>query len=292
MIDFLTRLTHRTLGLGPRLEPRLPSLYEPTSTDTGSLPLSTREIEDETDPPPAVAAALDDPLPAANRATAPAATPAGFAIRPARPRDRAEDAVALPLSLRERRKDPVPGSPRTAGERDQGRGTAERSACEPVEPTARLEESVPSPLPIASRDVRDRSPASTPEALRVERPGTEAAIARPSTRAPGPGEPPERGALPAAPHVEPDAAVRHVARERARPSSSGAPVPWIPRAARAPFPRTRRGSTTPSTPNVVVTIGRVEVRATPLPRPSRPTTPSHGAMSLDQYLRREKRGRA
>jgi hypothetical protein len=41
----------------------------------------------------------------------------------------------------------------------------------------------------------------------------------------------------------------------------------------------------PATPTIQVTIGQIEVRATPSPSPAKKPAPSTPIMSLDEYLR-------
>ena len=293
MSDFLGHLVARSLDLtaAPAVRPRLASRFEPVTQ--------------------AVAPPLEETVEEIMPAVAPATGPA-FAETPAAPQAHRPAPHPRPLShppsptARERGvtfgptdsdfSSSLSGTGRAEGRGGEGEGL--RVATEvhvtqltppqpPVQERRRGEEpKLPAPpAPARLTPARDRSapPAEPPATER--RPQVEPVIRRVEVERVFTPIPPPPAATPAAPPAP-------AAPAQAIPSV--APVPPIlqPRVQiveRDPFPTRREEPATE--PVIHVTIGRIEVRATPAPKfPVRDRKVARPAVDLEEYLRQRAKG--
>lgn len=260
------------LSPNPRMESPEPVGEQPAPARS-RRPRAMKEEESELTPepsrrePPVRPLLLPEPPqpPAAEPALAPVQTRqtrrrAVVEELEASPEPRRREQPAHPLSL------PEPSRPRTA---------ALVPAYTPIAPPPdRRIEAVPVHPAIVPAKRETPLPLSPPRAGRAE----PERVARPAERPSSSAEP--RPASPAALVPKPAPPARIVVEPRV------ALAPLMPPAVPAPI----RSTEVPA-PTIQVTIGRIEVRATPPPaQPSRPRPPAPSAVSLEEYLRRRSKG--
>ena len=287
MSDFLSHLAARALDAAPVIQPRPLTMFEPWPT-AGALgarrppditpdDVSTTAVSAERVRPPAVnvpapvvppvesnrsarrpAAPITDDAPAA----AVPSTRSDFPARSAAPRDPASSPTIAPII--ERTVSPAiavpqPVPPPIVDRRDEAHRPAE-----PTLPVERL---------IVERKRIDRAPEKTP--VPVLTPQTDLV---------------EKSTAPVtSPSIIQPVVERVIDRreditpltQSSNARSSSTQVTTTPGAPLEP----------PAPPVIHVTIGRVEVRATPPPAPLRRTPPVTSTMSLEEYLRSRNGGR-
>jgi len=266
MSDFLTNLAVRSVGAAGAIQPRLPALFEPPRPTGRSLPAPVidspaEQTQDEVSQPP--------------RNSDPASEWAPVRRTPReipRPGEQPEEAQVTSRPIV-----PVPQLSPTPVVRP----APETKSVGPQPPVPRPPAQPlwqPPAVPAAARpvpEIRERmEPAPAPQLPRPERksPSVETVEARPLA--------PRAALPPSAPPEAPRAAVRPLVKPRVTPRFES------PRTAAA-APRAKAAE-----PVIHVTIGRIEVRATPPPAETRKERAAAApVMSLDQYLRsRAKRG--
>ncbi len=254
MSDFLNRLVDRTLQLAPVVQPRLASLFEPQPTAAAPETV-TLPVDSQSSEaaPEAVSSTISLPIQAS---------------RPALSETVAVDARA-------HRKTIIAEDP----------GSAEQPANPP--PSLR-------PPPLPGNDLKTHNvPDAEPAALHEKRSAFSAEAVNSSSAA-------ENFVTRTAKEKELRLDSPAKNRQRVQPTliSPKPPSMTIPYEAQQPIRTTRRDNAQASIPaeqpeTVVVTIGRVDVRAVFTP-PTATRQPTHEAakpMSLDQYLKQRSEGR-
>jgi hypothetical protein len=259
MSDYLNRLVDRTLHLSPVVQPRLASLFEPPPT--AAEPETATMLETKSTPGDSQSSA--------------AAPEVSLPTQASRP------ALSDPVGVTD-----APMERKTTSPADRGR------VDQPIELPAPL---VPPPLPETDL-MTTRVIAAEPRAVREERPAHSSI-----TEAMKSSSDPEnhQTRLVKEEEVRPESPVKN--RQPVQPTLIGPkpPAMTIPYAATQPVRTTRRESAQASIPaegpeTVVVTIGRVDVRAvfTPPAATSRSNRPEQAKpMSLDEYLKQQSEGR-
>ncbi len=279
MTDFLSNLAARAINAAPVIQPRPLTVFEPWPTDGA---LGARRLPDiMPDDASTVETALDgtrptreaapaEPNPATpimaartmeetSRAASPS-TRSDFAARAAAPRDQAALPAIAPIA--ERVTSPTVAAPQLTppiiNHPDEPRRPAE-----PTSPAERL---------IVERERIDREPEKppvpvlTPQTILIERP------AAPAT----------------SPSIVQPVVERVIdRREKIAPPDRSRDV----RSASAPTTANETLPEPPAPPVIHVTIGRVEVRATPTPAAPRRAAHSTPTLSLEDYLRSRNGGR-
>jgi hypothetical protein len=315
MSDYLANLAARSLAPERSVQPRLASRFEPVAEapplwaepPPAAPPVFAERVEEgvaarplpprapasrsrRSAPPGAIEPSSEErpaPEPVRRqraRASRPLETPEPPEIRSAleeRPHPRPLSHLPPALSPGEGRKaketpllqvdspefPPSPGGGRVG----DGRGAGGEESLRPA-----LQPRLSPPLPRHSRafatedrEIQDASP-------RARQAGTVAPAAR-LEEPPRPAAPPPQTAPP--PRPAPPARVVLEPRVTVAPAAPPPALPAPLRAAEAPAP------------TIQVTIGRIEVRATPPPaQPSRPRPSAPSALSLEEYLRRRSKG--
>jgi hypothetical protein len=298
MSDYLSRLAARSVAPDRSVQPRAASWFEPVGqagqpspapgpTDQRPLDLAAGELEAVS--PPATTSAGSPP--AGTREAAPRS--GGTPVRASSPSPLDTGGTLVPPPDYPT----TPGSPERDGPRAPVAATAPAS---PAGPPPAGSPPAPTTLPVTTTPARadgERHGRAVAEADRSgegELGGAERievwmeAVGGPDGRitgapaaAPGGSERslPRRSRLAAEPET----------RTAAGPWPSRLPAPWsLPTASRVPLGTPQGDGGTPAeTPSIHVTIGRVEVRATPAAaaRPGRRQAP--GAIALDEYLRQQ-----
>jgi len=255
MSDFLGHLAARIVDPERAVRPRLASRFEPVSPAAPALPDN---------------GGLQGPSLVEVRAEEPAiAPPPARSLRPATAAPAAPEATAEEA---EREPAPAPSRRRRARRRS---GAEDAPALSAPLPRPRQEPLQAQVRPAPSRPRMGPTPSSEPDGA-------------PAVREPA-DSPSSRGR-------------RLSARDGPEPADSPAPRPpptfaappsgttaalLAPPARAVLAPRAKQ----PPEPTIQVTIGRIEVRATPPPAPStRPPTTAPAAVSLDEYLRQRSKG--
>jgi hypothetical protein len=269
MADFLTHLVARSQERGPRLQRRVPSLFEPAAGDAfgpGDIEAApAHDVVGESPPPAPRRAALHD----AGTARDPgrestAAEPAPPAAAPVLHRQRAVEPIVIDVAHVVRRSPALPAptaraeevrTPDVVGTRAAPQSTASR----------------PQPGAVAGEPAARARPAL--ERVRIERELLRETLVDQTVVAP-----PSRW-RPAQPVVSAGAARAIVAAARTREA--------VARTAGRRQPSLAAPAQEPSPPTISVTIGRVEVRASrPAGAPKRGRHESEPRLSLEDYLRR------
>ena len=287
MSDFLSDLVERSFAAAPRVRPQQPSFFEsrPTSHDTSwpgpEFHESPAAEQDLHQPPDRILRLQSLGLNTNGDAAAP------FKPGPARPGPTPTASVELPGASTQ----PGPVSPPVRSLPDTARPEQRREMDDVAEEVDALRPASSGPTPkvrpipdLASEqpNIASHEPEASAPILKVDRnDGSQApfplqplraassSVSRES-RAP---RPPEEKTDPGSPARPPARAVRAIA-SGLRPSKMAAPAP----------------ENSPLPPSINVTIGRVEVRATLAPTPSKAPGSSAAVLSLEEYLRRRARG--
>jgi len=276
MGDFFTRLAERALGLTSTIQPVLPTVFAPVA------PLSSAVLDTE------VEDAVEQPAPHSR-------SPRGHAIeasndQPPNPQQ------AMPITPIEQHS----ARPLQITSATNAPSTSERRAFIPTiaqqHPLRPISADGHAPAPTAAIEqehVNNRSTSVVSVDEHDEQHTSGSVAARPPDAATGLHIAQERTPLvPKAPAMP---SVQRVAAPTvpvAAPLAPKAPKDGTPAAQAAP-----RGNEhlveAPPTRHIHVSIGRIDVRAVPLPAPAvtRPAAPSGPKMSLDDYLRAQKDGR-
>jgi hypothetical protein len=297
MSAFLDHLVARSLELptaaaAPVVRPRLASRFEPRLDPV--TPAAAPPWE-ETAAEPAAPSAPPRRPPAERSAAVPETTfdevrrPAPRSSRPpppqagARGESRGEDPEPSPSFL------PAPSRREPGGERP---APTVRRAAAPVPPSLAVQEGRSRAEPTRAADQARRAPAAerphppaAPPAPE-ERPRVEPAIRRIEVERVVTPVPPPAAAAP------PPAASVPRGREPAASTPPPAPAFLQPRVERlAPEPFSARRAEAAAEPVIQVTIGRIEVRATPAPKaPARERPAARPAVDLEEYLRQRAKG--
>lgn len=279
MSDFLSNLAARVINAAPVIQPRPLTVFEPWPTDGA---LGARRLPDiMPDDASTVETALDgtrptheaapaEPNPATpimatrtmeetSRAVSPS-TRSDFTARSVAPRDQAAPPAIAPIA--ERATSPTVAAPQLTPSIINHPDEPRRPA-EPTSPAERL---------IVERERIDREPEKppvpvlTPQTILIERP------AAPAT----------------SPSIVQPVVERVIERrEKIAPPDRSRDV----RSASAPTTANEAPPEPPAPPVIHVTIGRVEVRATPTPAAPRRAAHSTPTLSLEDYLRSRNGGR-
>ena len=308
MNGYLNNLAIRTMNAGNLVEPRMPSLFEPQS-------VAESTVEAPAYTPVSVPASLPGPLIETPPDTRPAATDSKHEIAPpmeapAIVTDRAADfAEARPVSK------PPHVATRVAASVVQSRANTNQAAFKPVvgdspieriaEPTNRAVEPTRRILEPAARvdetaaEINERvetmtvsttSPSSIPLPRAAASPGiapkkSAAAQLIKSSTSESAKSPSEQTATTPTPQVS-ERLVERVSTTRIDLRSLTRAVTSYAR--REPFTPEHKPEPEPS---INVTIGRVEVRATPITTPKSKTARSESSvMPLEEYLQKQRRG--
>jgi len=305
MDDFLGSLVLKSLGLAPVLQPRPVSRFEPWSTD-GVLETANSDLDAPSETERAAAGAetgtlalpreddlpvraRPDPLHPAPRHQDDIMPPHPPTLQPFPPSEPGQ-AVMHQAGLISA---PAPSQPtaqvgEASGERGALPAPTDRSGVEREALPVPLKETVGSvpvlPVPVLDRlqPIVEQTPTQR-AAVGRERPDPSRADQPSLARSPVPAT---LGALSAAQPVVPPIVERmELATEKqggGQDTRSGSLWASPPPAA---VPRPLPDPQPPAPPTIHVTIGRIEVRATPPPAPVTRSAPTASTMSLEDYLR-------
>jgi hypothetical protein len=286
--DFLSNLAARAINAAPVIQPRPLTVFEPWPTD-GALgarrppdimPDDTSTVETTVEPTlpqrpvrtsareapsieskPARSMTMAAPLTEEMIHAASPSTRSDFAARAAAPRDQATPPAIAPIA--ERATSPVMAAPQFAPPPGVDHPDEPRRPAEPTSPAERL---------IVARERIDREPEKppvpglTPQTILIERP------AAPAT----------------SPSIVQPVVERVIdQREKIAPPDRSRDG----RSTSAPTTANEAPPEPPAPPVIHVTIGRVEVRATPTPAAPRRAAHPTSTLSLEDYLRSRNGGR-
>ena len=353
MKDFLTNLAAASLGVGPRVKPRVPSLFEPVTPGIGRLAPRLRPVERvETSEGQAASGGPTQGPAETPRGPAVEARPVGqpgdvpAAARLPQPQPATERPLAALEAAASRSANPPPVPPTPVA--SEARAGPEVVRLTPAEGAAPRERELARPAPVLPllETPQPRAGQEVPRATPVERPSPReepeamppiARAGQASTRLdarPGPHAMPDFGTLVSPQDLQPpprplvpsaaeaglgEARLPSPRKQAAEAGLAAAPLPTASKQAvvtPVSSPAATRQAATPAVqsaegkskrgipgfesihwlaglapaaaaPSVHVTIGRIEVRASPAAAGRPQAGPAGGkAMSLEEYLRR------